>query len=120
VGASDFKPVFVAMGTISVVTFDLAFIAERWLRHAGRLVHNTSRTQKFLAVASIIFSVAGAAGLILLTIFDTKNHKNLHDTFLGIFIGKNSPCGNAWDHCGMLLDIIPPDYPSVASSTDFY
>ncbi|KAF2671210.1 hypothetical protein BT63DRAFT_385696 [Microthyrium microscopicum] len=87
VGASDFKPLFIAMGTVSVVTFDLAFCAERWLRHAGRLVHNTSRVQKFLAVMSIIFAIIGAAGLILLSIFDTKNHHTLHDTFLVVFIG---------------------------------
>lgn len=86
VGAFEFKPLFIAMGTISVVTFDMAFIAERWLRHSGRLVHNTTRWQKILAAGSIIFSIIGALGLILLTIFDVYHHKNLHDTFLALFM----------------------------------
>jgi len=87
VGAFEFKPLFITMGTISVVTFDLAFLAERWLRHSGRLVHNTTRWQKILAAGSIVFSLIGALGLILLTIFDVHRHKSLHDTFLALFIG---------------------------------
>jgi Frag1/DRAM/Sfk1 family len=86
VGAFEFKPLFIAMGTTSVVTFDLAFVAERWLRHSGRLVHNTTRWQKVLAAGSIIFSIIGALGLILLTIFDVYHHKSLHDTFLALFM----------------------------------
>jgi len=87
VGAFEFKPLFITMGTISVVLFDIAFIAERWLRHSGRLVHNTTKGQKALAVLSIFFALVGAAGLILLSIFDTNNHPRLHDVFLALFIG---------------------------------
>jgi len=87
VGAFEMKPLFIAMGTVSVVTFDLAFIAERWLRHRGRLVHNTSTTQKVLAILSIVFAIIGAAGLIMLTIFDTWHHPSLHNVFLSLFIG---------------------------------
>jgi uncharacterized membrane protein len=87
VGASELKPLFIAMSTVTVVVFDLGFIAERWLRHRGRLARNTSRNQKALSILAIIFSVVGGAGLILLTIFDALRHHNLHDTFLGVFIG---------------------------------
>ncbi|KAF2405523.1 hypothetical protein EJ06DRAFT_468438 [Trichodelitschia bisporula] len=86
VGTTELKPLFIAMGTVSVVTLDLAFIAERWLRHRGRLAPNTSMTQKALSGASIICSIGGAAGLILLTIFDTLHHHRLHDVFLCVFI----------------------------------
>jgi len=87
VGAASFKPLFIAMGTVSVIVFDMGFIAERWLRHRGVLVHNTSSAQKWLAAFSILFAVAGAAGFILLSIFDAWRHHNLHDAFLGVFIG---------------------------------
>jgi len=87
VGASSYKPLFIAMGTISVVTFDFAFIAERWLRHRGRLIKNTATSQKILAGFSIAFAIIGAMGLICLTIFDTLHHKNLHDLFIAFFIG---------------------------------
>jgi len=88
VGAtSKIKPLFIAMSTVTVVVFDLSFIAERWLRHTGRLAHNTSKGQKVLSILTIIFAVIGAAGLILLSIFDTLHHHNLHDVFLVLFIG---------------------------------
>lgn len=87
IGATSWgKPLFITMGTITVVVFDLAFIAERWLRHRGRLANNTSNFQKFLSAVSILFAIIGAVGLILLTIFDTLNHHTLHDTFLVVFI----------------------------------
>lgn len=87
IGATSWgKPLFITMGTITVVVFDLGFIAERWLRHTGRLTHNTSNFQKFLSVVSILAAIAGAVGLICLTIFDTLNHHTLHDTFLVVFI----------------------------------
>jgi len=87
VGAEDFKPLFITMGTISVVVFDLAFLAERWLRHRGRLTRNTRTSQKILAGFSIGFAFFGALGLILLTIFDVKRHKAVHDTCIAVFIG---------------------------------
>jgi hypothetical protein len=74
------------MSAVTVVTFDLAFIFERWLRHTGKLAANTSHWQKVYSICATIFAVAGAAGLILLTIFDCKFHDRLHTIFLGVFI----------------------------------
>lgn len=85
-GADTLKPLFIAMGAVSVVSFDLGLLAERWMRHAGHLLRNTSTAQKVLSGISIAFSILGAAGLILLTIFDTWRHKNLHDAFLAVFM----------------------------------
>jgi hypothetical protein len=87
IGAWKMKPVFIAMGTVSVVTFDIGFIAERWLRHLGRMAPNTSKWQKIFASISIFAAIVGAAGLILLTIFDDKNYHKVHDTMLAVFIG---------------------------------
>lgn len=74
------------MSVATVVTFDLAFIFERWLRHAGRLTANTSHWQKVYSLCATVAAIVGAAGLILLTIFDDKNHDRLHNIFLGVFI----------------------------------
>lgn len=87
VGADKLKPLFIAMGAASVVTFDLVFVIERYLRHRGRLHPNTSWFQKACSILAIIGAIAGAAGLILLAIFDTKRHPTLHDVFLAVFIG---------------------------------
>lgn len=74
------------MGTVTVVVLDLSFLSERWLRHTGRLAHNTSWSQKGLSIASIIAAIVGAVGLILLTIFDTLRHPHAHDVFLVLFM----------------------------------
>jgi hypothetical protein len=87
IGAQGLKPLFIAMSTVTVVSFDIAFILERYLRHTGKLARNTSIWQKIYSTLSIIFAIAGAAGLILLSIFDTLRHSRLHDIFLVVFIG---------------------------------
>lgn len=87
VGATDLKPLFIAGSAITVVIFDAIFIAERWLRHRGKLEPNTSWIQKAYSIIAILFAIAGAVGLVLLAIFDTANHPKLHDIFLAIFIG---------------------------------
>jgi hypothetical protein len=74
------------MSAVTVVTFDLAFIFERWLRHTGTLTPNTSAWQKLYSACATFAAIVGAAGLILLTIFDTKRHSRLHLIFLGVFI----------------------------------
>lgn len=86
IGASGVKPLFIAGSTVAVVVFDLVFIAERYLRHSGRLAHNTSWTQKILSMFATLFALVGAAGLILLTIYDTVNHNRLHTAFTAVFI----------------------------------
>lgn len=86
IGADVLKPMFITMSAVTVLTFDLAFILERYLRHAGRLTPNTSTWQKANSACATIAAIVGAAGLILLSIFDTKRHNRLHNIFLGVFI----------------------------------
>lgn len=86
IGAQDLKPLFIAGCCVTTVFLDLSFVAERWLRHSGRLVPNGSVGQKVLAFLTIVFAIVGTAGLILLSIFDTLHHDKLHDIFLLLFI----------------------------------
>lgn len=86
IGAERLKPLFIAGSTVTVVFMDLGLLAERWLRHAGQLARNKGRFDKSCAVGSIFFSIAGAVGLILLSIFDTKHHHKLHHGFLAMFM----------------------------------
>jgi len=85
-GAYKYKPLFIAGSTVMVVLLDLGMIAERWLRHTGDLTPNTSWWQKSFSILAIIAAIAGAAGLILLSCFDTYRHPKLHDKFLVLFI----------------------------------
>lgn len=86
IGADYLKAMFIAMSAVTVVSFTLSFLFERWLRHAGRLHQNTSNWQKLYSVCASVAAIIGAAGLILLTIFDCKNHNRLHNIFLAVFI----------------------------------
>lgn len=87
IGATSWgKPIFIATSAVTVVAFDLVFILERWLRHKRQLVQNYRKSEKILSILAIVWSIIGAAALILLTIFDTKNHNKVHDSMLGLFM----------------------------------
>lgn len=86
VGAYGAQPLFITGSVITVVFLDLALLAERWLRHSGQLVPNKGWFDKICSILSIFFSVAGALGLILLSIFDTAEYPHLHDGFLVMFM----------------------------------
>jgi len=90
IGAETLKPMFIAMSAVSVVSFDFAFLFERYLRHQGKLARNTSKWQKVYSACATIAAIVGAAGLILLTIFDTKRHHTLHDVFLSLLEATSS------------------------------
>lgn len=94
IGATSWgKPIFIATSAVTVVSFDLVFILERWLRHKRRLVQNYRTREKVLSGLAIVWSIVGAAALILLTIFDTKNYNKVHDSMLGVFmyVPNNKP-----------------------------
>lgn len=86
IGATFLQPLFIAGSATMVVVFDLAFISERWLRHKGRLTPNYSKWEAFLSICAIIAALIGAAGLILLSIFDTRQYPHVHDAMLGVFM----------------------------------
>lgn len=86
IGATFLKPLFITGSVTMVVVFDLTFIAERWLRHKNRLTPNYSRREAFLNVCAIIAAIIGAVGLIVLTVYDIKHHKHVHDACLGVFM----------------------------------
>jgi hypothetical protein len=86
IGAHQLQPLFIAAGTVTVVTFTSVFVAERWLRHRGTLAHNTSITQKVLSVCATIAALAGMIGLIILTCRNDLYHHTTHDVCLVIFM----------------------------------
>lgn len=86
VGAQELKPLFITGCVLTTILLDTSFLADRWLRHRGRLVPNTTRGEKILAGLTIFWALIGTIGLVLLSIFDTARHPKLHDLFLGFFI----------------------------------
>jgi len=86
IGADILKPLFIAICSVTAVSFVLSLIIERWLRHNGRLHPNMRRREKVFSILAIVGSLIGGAGLILLSIFDTKRHMKAHRAFLLVFI----------------------------------
>lgn len=86
VGAFELKPLFIAGCAVTAVFFDLSFLADRWLRHRGRLVPNQTRTENVLMGLTIAFALVGTVGLVCLSVFDTARHNQLHRLFLLLFI----------------------------------
>lgn len=86
IAADILKPLFVIGCIITALAFMGTLVAERWLRHRGRLTHESTTAQKVLAGLAIFGSVLGGAGLILLAGFDTKRYTTLHRLFLGLFM----------------------------------
>lgn len=64
----------------------LALTAERYLRHAGRLPKNMQRREKVSSGLAIFFSIPGQIGIILVAVFDTVNHHNVHFSMLILFL----------------------------------
>ncbi|PGH07645.1 proteasome component ECM29 [Blastomyces parvus] len=87
VGAHGLKPLFIAGCSITSVFFSASFISERWLRHRGHLARNRGRADKAFAIISIVFSMCGGLGLILLSIFDTVRYPTQHNGCLVLFMG---------------------------------
>ncbi|EWY79749.1 hypothetical protein FOYG_17143 [Fusarium oxysporum NRRL 32931] len=74
IGATDLQPLFIVGCVLTAVFLNLSFLSERWLRHHGRLVPNTSRAEKILSILSICCAIIGTVGLICLSIFKTGTH----------------------------------------------
>lgn len=51
-----------------------------------RLVPTMRRREAVFSYLAILGSIIGAAGVILLSIFDTKRHPSLHRVFLLVFL----------------------------------
>ncbi|GAM89840.1 hypothetical protein ANO11243_078790 [Dothideomycetidae sp. 11243] len=86
VGAETLKPLFIAGSCVTIVCFDAVFILSNWLRQRERLAPHTNKSEKIFNILACVFSVVGGAGLILLSIFDTRRYHHLHDVMLAVFI----------------------------------
>ncbi|KAI9031081.1 Frag1/DRAM/Sfk1 family-domain-containing protein [Hyaloraphidium curvatum] len=84
---SVYKGLFIGLGTTTAVLFVFTLVELYFLRRRSKHVPGDVTTaQKVNAALTIIFATAGAAFLILLTIYDTVNYNSLHWSFTLAFI----------------------------------
>ncbi|EIM91459.1 uncharacterized protein STEHIDRAFT_48451 [Stereum hirsutum FP-91666 SS1] len=86
IGADILKPLFIVGCSFNGVSLVLALTIERILRHRGRLVPSMRKREAAFSYLAILGSIIGGAGVILLSIFDTKRHPSLHRGFLLMFL----------------------------------
>lgn len=86
VGAQGLKPLFIAGSVVMTVFLDLSLVAERWLRHRGRLARNLTIKEKAFMFLSMLGALVGTVGLICLSILDTLRHPHMHNRFLVVFM----------------------------------
>ncbi|QRV99499.1 Frag1 domain-containing protein [Ceratobasidium sp. AG-Ba] len=86
IGASYLKPLFVTGSIITGLGFFLSVLSERIYRMRGKLLPNVRRRGAVLGVISCICAMIAAAGLGLLSGFDTLRYTSLHRLFLLIFM----------------------------------
>jgi hypothetical protein len=86
IAASGIKPFFIIGCSVTAISLVGSLSLERWFRHRGRLAPNTRKREKVVSVLSILSSVIGGAGLILLAVFDTLNYIHIHRIFLLVFM----------------------------------
>ncbi|KAH8552395.1 Frag1/DRAM/Sfk1 [Umbelopsis sp. PMI_123] len=81
-----YKNLFIGLGTVIGVLYVVTLLVDYSLRRKKKIQPMRNRkSEKPLAITSIVFGVIACAGLILLTIFDAFNHSTLHWTFALIF-----------------------------------
>jgi len=86
VAADILKPLFIVSCVITAVGFFLSLVVERWLRRTGRLLPEFRKRERAMSALACAGAFFGGAGLILLSIFDTKRHPSLHRVFLLVFV----------------------------------
>jgi hypothetical protein len=87
VGASLWgRPLFTAGAIITAVSLAAALIAERWMRHMGRLLHVSNRWMTALSCVTAVLLVAGSFSLIFLTIFDIRGRPLVHYPLVSVFV----------------------------------
>lgn len=86
IGAHEMQPLFIAAGTIAVVTFTITFMIERWLRHVGHLPRHNSKLEKVLSTLAFVAALVGMVGLICVACFTEIRNHAAHNTFLTLFM----------------------------------
>ncbi len=64
----------------------LSLFSERWLRHVDRIPGDHRKREKIFDWLAVFFCVVGAAGLILLGVFDAFAHSTVHWSMTVVFI----------------------------------
>lgn len=86
IGATRLQTLFIVCAAVQGVLYVLSLAAERYLRHAGRLVPNSRRREKVCSALAIFCSIPGQLGILLVAVFNTVDHPTTHVAMLVLFL----------------------------------
>lgn len=110
IGATrEMQPMFIIGCVLTTFLLAACFVAERALRHKGRLARNTDTTERVIAYLSVASAMVGSMGLIFLSIFDVWRYRKVHNTMVGFFIGGYAASAffQFWEHYRMGCSMSP-------------
>lgn len=99
-GTKEMQPLFIVGCVLTTFLLAGCFVAERVLRHKGRLARNTDNMERAVAYLSIVSAVIGSIGLIFLSIFDVLRHRVIHNIMVVFFIAGYAVSAffQFWEH----------------------
>ena len=86
IGATNLQPLFISCGAFQAIFFVGTLIMEFVLRRMKKLQPYVSTKQTAFSIVSIVCGIAGEVGIIMVTIFKTNTHENVHFSMVGLFI----------------------------------
>ncbi|KAK6837360.1 hypothetical protein RU639_001562 [Aspergillus parasiticus] len=90
---ADVQPLFVVGSFISMLFLNLSVIQKQWPhRDARSPAWEKVPIHTVCAYSSILLSIAGSIGLILLSCFDYVHYTSVHYSSLALFIAAHSVC----------------------------
>lgn len=87
VGATNLQPLFISCAGFQAIFFVGTLLMEYILRVKHKLQPYVSAKQHHFAIVSIVCAAIGQLGIIMVSIFNTKNFHEVHLSMVGVFIG---------------------------------
>ncbi|ORY79719.1 Frag1/DRAM/Sfk1, partial [Leucosporidium creatinivorum] len=85
VGA-EHDDLFIAGSVLTAVFYAVSLVLGRWLRHLRRLPGVLRKRERVAAILSIVLGIIGGFWLIMLSVFNNRDHSTAHWTFAALFL----------------------------------
>jgi len=86
------RTLVIIMSSFTAGLYILSLFLERWLRHVDRIPGTIHSKQRTFDIVAIVMGIIGAAGLVILSVFNDQTHPTIHWIFALVFIVFTALC----------------------------